>query len=343
MIRVLVADDSPTARALLVAILMSDPEIAVVAEARNGVEAVELTCKRRPDLVTMDVRMPGMDGFEATKEIMITAPTPILIVTSSIVIENVETSMHALRAGALAVLAKPAGPGAPGFEEAAQQLLVHVKALSQVKVVRHWRQRQRAEKSRPGVRATSRVQAVAVATSTGGPAALHRLLADLPGDYPVPILVVQHISKGFAGGLADWLNKESPLHVKLAEEGETLAAHTVYLAPGDRHLGLSGPGTVQLACSPPVGGFRPSGTFLFQAAARAFGPAAVAVILTGMGDDGVEGLRAVRQAGGRSIAQDEKSSVIFGMPGSAVAAGLADQVLPLDAIAARLVELVGVP
>jgi two-component system chemotaxis response regulator CheB len=339
MIRVLIADDSPTARGLLVAILTSDPEIVVVAEACDGASAVKLTRKHRPDLVTMDVRMPVMDGFEATKEIMMTAPTPILIVTSSVVIENVETSMHALRVGALAVLAKPAGPGAPGFEEVAQQLLVGVKALSQVKVVRHLRQTQR-DNDRPGSPPAGRAQAVAIATSTGGPAALHRLLTELPGDFAAPILVVQHITKGFTGGLADWLNKASALHVKLAEEGETLAPHTVYLAPDDRHLGLSGRSTVVLARSPPVGGFRPSGTFLFQALAHAFGPAALAVVLTGMGDDGVEGLRAVRQAGGHILAQDEKSSVIFGMPRAAVEAGLADQVLPLESITARLVELV---
>ncbi len=348
MIRVLVADDSPTTRALLTGILTSDPELQVVGEARNGVEAVELTRKLRPDVVTMDIRMPHLDGFEATKEIMITAPTPIVIVTASVAVHDVEVSMHTLRAGALAILPKPPGPGAPGFEAAAQELVNQIKAMSQVKVVRHWRQpapasrdegrRPKAER-KPGAD-LPRARVVAVATSTGGPAALHRLLSDLPGDFPPPVLVVQHITAGFTAGLADWLNKVSGLHVKIAEDGEALAAHTVYLAPDDRHLGVSPRGKVALSAAPPVGGFRPSGTYLFESVARVYGAAAVAVILTGMGDDGVAGLRAVRQAGGRVIAQDEKSCVIFGMPGCAIAAGLADVVLPLDNMAARLAELV---
>jgi two-component system chemotaxis response regulator CheB len=259
--------------------------------------------------------------------------------------------MHALRAGALVVLAKPPGPEAPDFEEAAQALIANVKAMSQVKVVRHWRQTQRgqpppergkAERAEAGAAGTlpPRGRVVALATSTGGPAALHQLLSSLPGDFPVPLLVVQHITRGFTAGLADWLNKVSPLHVKVAAEGDPLAPHTVFLAPDDRHLGVTGRGTVSLSSAPPVGGFRPAGTFLFEATARVFGAATVAVILTGMGEDGVEGLKAVRAAGGRILAQDEKTSVIFGMPGAAVAAGLADAVLPLDAIAARLSELV---
>jgi two-component system chemotaxis response regulator CheB len=341
MIRVLIADDSPTARALLVEILSSDPEIQVVGEACNGVEAVEMTQRIRPDVVTMDIRMPRMDGFEATKEIMITAPTPILIVTSSVVIENVETSMHTLRAGALAVLAKPAGPEAPGFEEAAQQLLVNVKSLSQVKVVRHWRPPDERVRTRPP--GNQRVRVVAMATSTGGPAALHRILSDVPGEFPIPILIVQHITQGFCAGLADWLNKEGNVHVKVARDGEPLKGHTAYLAPDDQHLGVSSDGSILLSQSPPVGGFRPSGTFLFESVAKVFGPAALAVILTGMGEDGVAGLSAVRQAGGRILAQDEKSSVVFGMPGAAVHHGLPDQVLPLEAMAPRLVELVTSP
>ena len=338
MVRVLVVEDSPTARELLISILSSDPEMEVVGAARDGVEAVAMTRKLRPDIVTMDIRMPRMDGFEATKEIMIASPTPIVIVTASVMVHDVETSMHALRAGALAVLEKPAGPAAPDFEESARNLIANVKAMSQVKVVRHWRPRKEAEPRKQ--EATARAKVVAIATSTGGPAALNRLLAELPGDFPLPILVVQHITRGFIGGLADWLNKSARLHVKVAEQGETLSPHVVYLAPDNFHLGVTGSGIVALSNEPPRDGFRPSGSSLFESAARAYGSSVLALILTGMGDDGVEGLRTVRRAGGHIIAQDEGSSVIFGMPGAAIASGLADVVLALDDIPAHLMEAV---
>jgi len=341
MIRVLIVDDSATARGLLAAIFAADPEFVVVGEAADGRAGVDLTRKLRPDVVTMDVRMPRMDGFEATKEIMIETPTPIVIITASRSARDVDASMNALRAGALAIIAKPAGPAAPGFDEEARQLLAQVKAMSHVKVVRHWRPAR--ESARPAASAAprhARMRVVAVAASTGGPAALAAVLTRLPADFPAPILVVQHITPGFVAGLAEWLNKAGPLRVKLAEAGEALKGRTVYFAPDDRHLGVSAAGRVVLADEPPVGGFRPSGTPLFEAVAKAFGPAAVAVILTGMGDDGVAGLRAVRQAGGHILAQDEKSSVIFGMPGAAVAAGLADAVLSVEEIASRLTEFV---
>ena len=341
MIRVLVVDDSPTARALLVAILSGDPEIQIVGEAVNGLEGVELTRKLRPDIVIMDIRMPKMDGFEATKEIMIATPTPIVIVTSSRTVHDVETPMHALRAGALSILEKPAGPGIPGFDETAQELIAHIKAMSQVKVVRHWRSTSPALRAEPATSlSSSRPRVVAIATSTGGPAALHTLLSALPADFPSPILVVQHISLGFIRGLADWLNKVGHLQVKVAEEGETLKKRTVYLGPDGCHLGVAADGAVRLSVAPAIDGFRPSGTHLFESVAKAYGATAVALILTGMGTDGVAGLHAVRLAGSRIIAQDEKSCVVFGMPAAAIAANLADEVLPLDKMAGRLIELV---
>ena len=351
MIRVLVVDDSATTRALLVSVLRSDPELVIVGEARDGLEAVALTQKLRPDVITMDLHMPKMDGFAATKEIMITAPTPIVIATGSTLAGEVATAMNALRAGALAVLRKPPAPGAPGHEEAVQKLISTVKSMARVKVVRHWRSTSGAaavDLAPTGdlaVRATQaeRPRVVAIATSTGGPAALQDLLSGLPGDFPAPILVVQHITKGFTNGLAAWLNTLCNLQVKIAEHGEPLAPHTVYIAPDDRHLGVSRPSAVLLSAEAPIGGFRPSGTFLFASAGRVFGKSALAVILTGMGDDGVVGLRTVQQAGGRILAQDEQSSVVFGMPGAAVAAGLVDQVLPLAKIAGRLVQLVRSP
>ncbi len=344
MIRALVVDDSPTARSLVVEILRSDPEIQVVGEGRNGVEGVALTQKLRPQVVTMDIHMPGLDGLAATKEIMITAPTPIVVVTGSTENREVEFAMHALRAGAVAVLSKPCGPGSPGFEEEARKFIATVKAMAEVKVVRHWRTAGRPGHllpPRPGV--DERGSLVAIVTSTGGPAAMHRLFSELPGDFPVPILVVQHITPGFTPGLAAWLNTASALRVKVAEQGEALAPQTVYLAPDDRHLGVSGRNTVLLSGVPPIGGFRPSGNFLFESVARAFGRSSIAVILTGMGEDGVAGLRAIRQAGGRIIAQDEQTSVVFGMPSIAISEGLPDMVLPLDSIASRLEEFTNNP
>jgi two-component system chemotaxis response regulator CheB len=339
MIDVLVVDDSSTTRALLVEVLRGDPDIRVVGEARDGVEAVALTQKLRPNVITMDLRMPRLDGFEATKEIMMTAPTPIIIVTASFERREVEIAMHALRAGAVYVLRKPEGPASPDFEKWAGQFASLVKAMAAVKVVRHWRPRPGAP-ARPAGAAPARGRLVAVAASTGGPAALERLFGDLPGDFPAPLLVVQHITRGFTAGLADWLNTVCDLHVKIAEAGETLAPRTVYLAPDDRHLGVGAEGHVALSAAAPVNGFRPSGTFLFESVARSHGPGAVAVILTGMGEDGVTGLRAVRKAGGRIFAQDERSCVVFGMPGAAVAAGLPDFVGPPEAIASRLVDMV---
>jgi two-component system chemotaxis response regulator CheB len=339
MIDVLVVDDSATARALIVEVLRADPDIRVVGEARDGVEAVALTQQLRPHVITMDLRMPRLDGFEATKEIMMTAPTPIIIVTASIERGEVEIAMHALRAGAVYVLRKSEGPAAPEFDTWARQFTGLVKAMAGVKVIRHWRPRPEA-RARPAGETPARARLVAVAASTGGPAALERLLGHLPGDFPAPVLVVQHITRGFTAGLADWLNTVCDLHVKVAVPGEALAPRTVYLAPDDRHLGAGADGRAVLSAAAPVGGFRPSGTFLFESVARSHGPAGVAVILTGMGEDGLVGLRAVHRAGGRIIAQDEQTCVVFGMPGVAVAAGLPDFVGPPEAIASRLVDMV---
>ena len=341
MFRVLVAEDSATARELLVEILRADPEIEVVGEAKNGLEAVDMTKRLRPSVVTMDIRMPKMDGFEATRQIMVETPTPIVIVSGISDLHEVETSMHALRLGALAVLGKPPGPDSADFEDQSRRLVQTVKAMAQVKVVRRWPERvltQAPALPRTHVHVHPRV--VAIAASTGGPAALAHLLCDMPPDFALPVLVVQHMAHGFVDGFAAWLNTAgASLRVKVAQQGELLHPRTVYVAPDNRHLGLADQSTVAVSDAPPIDGFRPSGTFLFESVAKAFGSAVVAVVLTGMGADGVAGLRAVRIAGGRIIAQDEETSVVFGMPGAAVAAGLADDTIPLRAIAARLRDL----
>ena len=338
-VRVLVVDDSPTARLLLVSILRADPEIEVVGQAADGLAAVELVKELHPDIVTMDVQMPRLDGFAATKRIMVEKPTPILI-TTGLDPRALSVSLEAVRVGALAVHAKPGDPRAPGFDAEARELTRQVKAMSRVKVVRHL---QFEPASIPVVAATSaaalqdgRVEVIAIATSTGGPAALHLILSALPAEFPVPILVVQHISRGFTAGFASWLDHACALRVKLAEEGEMLVAGTVYIAGDDRHLCASRSRRVHLSSAPEVGGFRPSGTPLFDSVAAAYGRNAVAVILTGMGRDGVDGLHAIRKAGGRTIAESEATAVVYGMPGAAVQAGVVDFVLPLDQVRSTL-------
>lgn len=340
MIRVVVADDSPTTRALLVAILRADPEIEIVGEASDGVDAVQQTVRLRPDLVTMDILMPGMDGLEATKEIMAEAPTPIIIVSSAVTEESVGASLDATRAGALMALPTPS-PRSDRFEEDAAHIRSMVKAMAGVKVVRRRGGRARSAGGAPGIAQSAKGEAiVAIGASTGGPAALHRILMDLPRDFPVPILVVQHIARNFVQGLCQWLNGHCNLRVRIPSDGEALEPRSVYLAPDERHLGVRERGIASLTGTAPVGGFRPSATFLFDSVSRSYGAASVAVVLTGMGRDGAAGAATVRAGGGTVIAQDEATSVVYGMPAEAVRIGAASQVLPVERIALALTDLV---
>lgn len=343
LIRVLIAEDSLTVREFLQHALGADPQIEVVGMAKNGLEAVEMTKQLRPDVVTMDVKMPVMDGFEATKRIMSEVPTPIVIISGTMDVHGVDVSMNALRVGALALLEKPPGVTSPKFDESLWHLVTTVKAMAGVKVVRL-----RGDSSLPRRLSPapdrlpqSRIQIVAVAASTGGPAALGRILSELPPRFPVPILVVQHIAAGFVGGLVSWLSTMGPLRVKAGENGEMLAASTVYLAGDNLHMGVSRDSRIVLADVPRIGVFRPSATHLFDSVGKVYGPAAVAVMLTGMGEDGVDGLRTVRASGGCVVVQDEASSVVFGMPGAAIAAGLAERIVPLSAVAGSLIQMIG--
>lgn len=342
MIRLLVVDDSPTVRELLVAILDAEPDFQVVGQARDGLEAIAMAVRLRPDLITMDVRMPGCDGLEATKEIMARAPVPILIVSSGASDQEVQLSLDATRAGGLMVMAPPGDPHAPGFEARREQLIAMVRAMAGVKVVRRWPSRDLAERvesapSRVAMERTTGI--VAMTASTGGPAALQRILMDLPRDFPAPILIVQHIARGFMPGLCGWLEGRCDLRVRIASDGEPLEPRTAYLAPDDFHLGVRGHDRILLSGVPPIGGFRPSASFLFESVARSHGASAVAVVLTGMGRDGVAGLPALRDAGGLVLTQDEASSVVYGMPREARLSGFSDAELPLSHMAGRLVEL----
>lgn len=349
MIRVGIVDDSQTAQELLRSVLERDREIRVVASASSGQEAVTMARKSRPDVILMDVHMPGMNGFEATRQIMSQTPTPIVIVSSTSVIEEAHTALRSLEAGALTIHVKPPAPTHPDFERIAEDLVLTVKAVADVRVVR--RRALRAADSPLEVAtecgsATGRrpPRLIAIAASTGGPKALVSILAELPADFPVPILIVQHIASGFTVALVEWLNSATPLEVKLAERDEPLQAGVVYVAPEEAHLGVSAQQTAILDTqTPPIMGFRPSATYLFRSIAESCGNTALGVVLTGMGRDGVEGLSALKSAGSEVIAQDEQSSVVFGMPAAALAAGVVDRVLPLDRIAECLKRRVQAP
>lgn len=353
----LIADDSATSRALLAGLFAGEPDFTVVGVAVNGQEAVEMAERLVPDLVTMDVQMPVMDGLEATKQIMVRSPRPIIIVSSTARDDEVQLSLDATRAGALMVLPKPEGPQSPGFANDRRQIVSMARAMSAVKVVRrHGSMPSHVAIATPPPRpaytmpsltrpssAHGGIRLVAIAASTGGPAAIRTILADLPRSFPVPILIVQHIAHGFTTGLAHWLDGDTRLAVKLAELNEPALGGFVYIAPDDLHIGCRVDAAddlrIVLDNAPAEGAFRPSASYLFRSVAKSLGARAVSVILTGMGDDGITGLRAVKAARGRVIAQDEASSVIYGMPREAARAGVVDTVLPLTGIARRLVEL----
>lgn len=352
-IRVLIVEDSTTSRALLVALFTEAPEFEVVGEAANGAEAIEKTIELSPDLVIMDVYMPVVDGVDATKEIMREAPTPIVMVSASASTSDVSLGLSATQAGALVLLEKPHNPGAASYKDECAHLLATAKAMAHVKVVRRWgtehiaraQDRWMSTPPRPASKeaaVSQRARLIAIGTSTGGPAALHRILIDLPRDIDVPIVIVQHMALGFIDGLAKWLTANVGLKVVVAAEGDQLVRGTVYLAGHDRHLGVNPGGRVTLSDTSPLAGFRPSADYLFDSCARSYGSGLIAVVLTGMGHDGVAGLQTVHQRGGRVLAQDQHSSVVFGMAKEAIDSGVVDEILPLEAIGRRLSELVRV-
>ncbi len=323
-IRILVADDSELFRELLVRV--------VVAVAADGNAAASLARSVRPDVITMDLAMPDADGFSGIARIMAETPTPILVLTAT---PEEAVGFRALSLGALDILEKP--QATTDLDEFGQLLRARLRLLAGVKVIRHLRGLR--ERRAAGRRVAVRPDLVAIGASLGGPRALATLLRGLPADFPVPVAVVQHIADGFTEGLASWLASESHLDVREATDGDPLRAGRVLLAPTGRHL-LVTDEVVRLSDAPPVDTFKPSVTPLFLSAASAYGARACGVLLTGMGRDGAEGLRAIKDAGGATIAQDEATSAVFGMPRAAIELGAVDRVLPLEEIPRALVELV---
>ncbi len=341
-IRVVVVDDSPTVRNLLASIL-TEAGMNVLATGNDGRDAVRLVKELKPDVLTLDIRMPNMDGFEATRWIMREQPTPIVIVTGSMKYHDVELTFQALQAGALAVLNKP-GLADP---QTCAKVVQTVQAMSGVRVIHHWGARQSVppkpkailEGKNARLLDISRYQElrmIGIASSTGGPSALAAVLGDLPADYPLPILVVQHVSPGFTSGLVEWLGSVTKMQVDVAAYGDRLKPGTIVFAPDDYHLQVTRSGEIELSHSPAYKGLRPSANPLFESMARYYGKKSMGIILTGMGDDGANGMELLHQAGGLTIAQDKESCVVYGMPNEAMARNAVDAQMNIGEIASFL-------
>ena len=339
-VRVLVADDSPLAREMIVGILATDVGIRIIGEAGNGRQAVKMVSELKPDIVTMDIEMPVMGGIEAIELIMAETPVPILVVTS---LDDASIACEAVSRGALDFIRKP--EIAP---DCAREFVHRIKLLSRIKVLHHMVMRKSASRGGPRTGAyplppgATRVEdggIVAIASSTGGPQALSVILSGLTENFPWPLVVAQHIPEGFAQGLAEFLGKISKLRVKIGERNEPLKAGTVYLSPPETNMEVSGAKKIAMAQWRQGDIYHPSCDVLLSSVASVYGDRGVGIILTGMGSDGADGIKKIKEAGGRTIAQDEKTSVVFGMNKVAIDNGGARAVLALDRIAPELMRI----
>ncbi len=321
-------------------VLAKDPEIELVGTTTKATETLEMVQRRKPDVVTVDINLSRTSAFELTRCIMQFCPVPVIVVSASWKPEEVATTFDALEAGAVAVAGKPKLPAGTNSEEEARKLVRTVKAMSEVKVVRRWsRSRMQME---PAVPVTptrispAEIRVVAIGASTGGPLSIQILLSALPADFPVPILIVQHIAPGFVKGFADWLGHSTRFSVAVAEHGQTALAGRAYLAPDGLQMGISNEGRITI--TPPAldNGLRPSISHLFASVAKSYGARAAGVLLSGMGRDGAEELKLMKQKGALTIVQDRESSVVYGMPGEAIALNAASYVLNPEGIAALL-------
>lgn len=343
MIRVLVVDDSTFARLSIARQLSSDPEIEIVGDAGNGVEALEKVKELKPGVVTLDVEMPHMDGLETLERIMTEVPTPVVMV-SSLTGKGTQTTIRALELGAIDFFLKSSPASPVGFYGLDNDLKNKVKLAAGVDGTRL-----RPVARRGGVhprpkRALSRRagppnKVVVIGSSTGGPGALYQLVPNLPGDISASVLVVQHMPPVFTRSLADRLDELSQIEVKEAEMGDSLRKGRVLIAPGNYHMVVDRDSRVGLNQKPPVLGLRPAVDVTMQSVARVYGALSVGVVLTGMGSDGTRGSASIKTAGGRVAAQDEASCTIYGMPRSVIESGYADKIVSLPQMAAEIVRM----
>jgi len=337
-IRVLIVEDSAVVREHLRRIISADSRLQVAGMAASGEEALSVIDRVSPDVISMDIRLPGIQGLEVTRRIMAYRPTPIVVV-SGIGSEEVSLTMQALKAGALAVVEKPVSTTHKDYESMATRLCMQLTIMSEVKVVRQRNNRYGSlTKERIGGDAAL-YRLLGVATSTGGPSALMELLTGLGAGFTLPIVVVQHMTPSFMDGFASWLATVTPMPLQVVADRTLLEAGHVYLAPCHRHLVVDG-SFAQLDDGAPVASHKPAADRLFTSMAVSVGSNSIGVLLTGMGEDGALGLRELRNAGGYTIAEDESTAVVYGMPAAAIRIGAASESLPLPDIAPRVRELV---
>lgn len=349
-IRVLIVDDSPTTVAVLKKMLSSSEEIEVVATAANGVEGLRRLEESKPDVICTDLNMPEMDGLEFTRRVMQEHPRPIMVISTEVEDRQSQKVFDLLKAGAVEIFPKPRAGLSPQNDDLRRELIKKIKVLKGI-VVFH-KHRSAVERAAAAARVQPRparppekpavYRILGIGSSTGGPQALLSILPRLPAAFPLPVICVQHISAGFLRGLVDWLNEHCALEVRIAARGEKPAAGRVYFPPEGLHLEFARDGSFAESEAPPYHGHRPSVNVTFASIAARYGPDAIGVLLTGMGDDGAVGLAEMKAGGAFTIAQNEASSTVFGMPRAAIEIGAASEILALDEIAARVLELTAV-
>ncbi|MEB3160594.1 MAG: chemotaxis-specific protein-glutamate methyltransferase CheB [Synechocystis sp.] len=348
MLKVLLVEDSPIARSILQRMIDSDPDMKVVGTARTGQDAMELLPKLKPNIICTDLYMPRMDGLELTQQVMAKQPTPILVISAGVGAEDKKNVFSLLEAGAVDVFPKPGAGQIEDYEAQKDILLQKIRVLAGVKVfTKKYRGLQLPGKktetltmppagNRVPPRLGKPIELVAIGASTGGPQAFQAVLESIPPTFPVPILCVQHISQGFLDGFIRWLDQSCAISIQIAKTGEKPQAGKVYFPPDRQHLRIDSQGRFICLEGPLVDSHCPSVTVLFQSVAKKYGPASIGILLTGMGRDGASGLLELKQKGGYTIAQDEASSIVFGMPQEAIKLGAAKVVLPLTEIAGHL-------
>lgn len=342
-VKVLLVEDSPVVLAILKKILAAASEIEVVGTASNGQEALDKIPELQPTVICTDLHMRKMDGLEFTKQVMAKHPLPILVISSSVRESDTSTIFQLLQAGAVDVFPKPAMGMPSDYDRVKQELITKIKVLSGVSVfTKPLKQPISSTSAQPLVQGRilgsysglSSIRMVAVGASTGGPQALQKLFSQIPNHFPAPIICTQHISEGFLHGLVSWLAAECQVKVKIAQDGEIPTPGTIYFAPEKNHLELNSLGKFTYnRLTGIVDGHCPSATVMFKSATQFYGKGTMGILLTGMGKDGAAGMQAIAQAGGTTIAQDEASCIVFGMPKEAIALGAVQHILPIQSIA----------